>query len=150
MNNLLDAVHNLCGVDVITTMKLGTNSDSRSFSFKRCFSNPQTRGVWKTIYTCHLFNQIKNILKHIWDVKSLSSDLVKDPLGDPHLSPIRQPWFQIARAQELARLQGIGTTDWVHYNMSEVGEATMRSFIGNSFPGFNLLGVDQSWTLGTW
>ncbi|CAK9022487.1 Uncharacterized protein SCF082_LOCUS15807 [Durusdinium trenchii] len=27
---------------------------------------------------------------------------------------------------ELARLQGIGTTDWVHYNMSEVGEATMR------------------------
>ena len=55
-------------------------------------------------------------------------------------------WFGILRVmqmQELARLQGIGPTEWAQYNMQEVGDALMRSFVGNSSPGFNLFG--ESW-----
>lgn len=46
--------------------------------------------------------------------------------------PLRQD-SPPALLQELARLQGIGSVEWVKYRMAEESEATTRKFIGNAF-----------------
>lgn len=35
--------------------------------------------------------------------------------------------------QELAKLQGIGGTEWSHYDMHLAPDKVMRSFIGNAY-----------------
>ena len=68
----------------------------------------------------------------------------------PSIHSTKGPWYPsihftktrfLAAFQELARLQGVGTTEWVKYRMGEHSEHFVKSFAGNASLCCKLVGV---------